>query len=78
MQAAATHAAVFVMRDEARVLEHAQMLGNGGQGHAEGPGQLADGTFALRETREDGAACGIGERAKRGIERRLQILNHMV
>lgn len=71
MQAAAAHAAVFVMSDEARPLEYAQMFGHGGKRHAEGLREFTDGRFAPREAREDGAAGRVGQRAKGGVQRRL-------
>ncbi len=71
MEAAAAHAAVLAMSDEARVLEYAQMLGDGGQRHAEGFRQFTDGRFAMGEARQDGAAGRVGQRAKGGVQRRL-------
>lgn len=68
VQAAAAHAAVFLMLDEAGAVEHTQVLGHRGQRHAEGLRQFADGCFAPREAGQDSAAGGVGEGAKGGVK----------
>src|SRR6185437_10426792 len=69
--------------DEACVLQYLQMLGNCGPAHLEWFGEFADGRLAKRETRQDGAACRIGQRGKRdtqavGCHGGLSIYNRLV
>jgi len=79
VQAAAAYATVLVVLNQAGAVKHAQVLGHCRQRHAEGLRQLAHRCFAQRQARQDGAACGVSERAKGGVESdRLRILNHMV
>jgi hypothetical protein len=67
-------------------LQNAQVFGDGGQRNVERRGQLADCRLALGQPAKDGAARGIGERAKGGVEGicasrsglRRRIVNHMV
>lgn len=59
-QAAAVHTSVDFALQEPGGFEHAQVLGNGGQRDVERFGQFRDHGFAARETREEGAAGGIG------------------
>ena len=75
---AAVYAAVFFTREQARAFEHAQVLGNGGERHTERFRQVGHRGLALRQARENGAAGGIGERRKSGVQRRIRMLNHMV
>src|SRR6188768_2960128 len=49
-------------RDEACMLEHAQVLRDGGAAHVERRREFRDGGWSRRETREDRAPGGIGER----------------
>jgi len=58
--------------------EHAQVLGDPGEGDVEGRGQVADGGFAAGQARQDAAASGVGQGGKDGIQPLLGILNHMV
>lgn len=74
---AAADPAVAAANDQAGPFEHLQVLGNGGKGHAERPGQGADRRLAGGETGKHGASRGIGEGGERRVEPRL-ILNHMV
>lgn len=75
---AAMHAPVFVALDESRFREHAQMLRHGGKRHVVRRSQVADGSFAESELREDAAASGVGKSAKGGVEGRARMLNHKV
>src|SRR3989449_5724861 len=62
--------------DQARALEHLEVLGHRGQADVGGLGQLQDRGFARGETRKDRAPRGIGEGGKGGAEaigRRVQI-----
>ena len=70
-------AADFLLRDEAGVLEDADVLHHSGQGHAVRAGKVGHRGFAEHEGSEDGAAGGVGESAEGGIEG-CGILNHMV
>ena len=80
MQAAAAHATVLAVLDESGAVQHAQVLADRGQGHAEGLCQLADGCFAQGQPGQDSAARRVGQGAEGGVERgrRLPMLNHMV
>ena len=62
---------------EAGLLEDADVLHDGGKGHAVRAGKIGHGGFAEHEGSEDGTAGGIGKGAKGGIEG-CGILNHMV
>ena len=75
---AAVHAAVNLPPEEAGGLEHAEMLGDGRQGHREGFGQSGHRGFTVGEARKDGAAGGIGEGGEGRVERPGGIVNHMV
>jgi hypothetical protein len=44
------------------------VLGDGGEAHPEWSRQLGDGRFPCRESRENSAARGIGERGEGGAE----------
>ena len=74
---AEARAADFLLRDEAGVLEDADVLHHSGQGHAVRAGKVGHRGFAKHEGSEDGAAGGVGECAEGGIEG-CGILNHMV
>src|SRR4029078_9407679 len=50
---------VAPLHDQPRALQHAQVLGHGGQAHAEGLRELADRAFAAGEASQDGPAGGI-------------------
>src|SRR5881628_1746433 len=54
--------------DQARALEHLQVLGNGGQADVEGLGQFQYRAFARGEPRKDRAPRGIGEGGKGAAE----------
>jgi hypothetical protein len=68
LQASGTPLRLATSGDQARALEHDEVLGNGGEAHPEGPGQLGDRRFARGESRENGASRGIGERREGGAE----------
>jgi len=72
------NAAIDLALEEAGGFEHAEMLGDGGEGKGERLGELGDGGFALGEAGENGAAGGVGEGGEGGIERGRRIVNHMV
>jgi len=74
---AEARAADFLLRDESGLLEDADVLHDGGKGHAMRAGEVGHGGFAEHERSEDGAAGGVGECAKGGVEG-CGILNHMV
>jgi hypothetical protein len=64
--------------EQFRRFQYAKVLGNRGQGHGKRLGELRDSCFAAGQPGEDGAARGIGERAKRGVEDAAGIVNHKV
>lgn len=64
--------------EQASGFENTEMLGDGGKGEWERLGEFGDGGFALGEAGENGAACGIGECGEGCVERRGEIVNHMV
>src|ERR687887_2878852 len=51
--------------DEARPLEHLEVLRDPRQGHVEGLGQLGDAGRSARQASQDGATSRIGERGER-------------
>jgi hypothetical protein len=55
-------------RDQARALEHAQMLGYRGQAHVKGLGQFGNRAFAEGKSGENGAPRRVGERGECGAE----------
>jgi hypothetical protein len=65
------------LRDEAGVLEDANVLHDGGERHAVGACTVGERSFAEHEGSKDGAAGGVGKRAEGGIKG-CRILNHMV
>ncbi len=75
-------AAVDFTPEQAGGFEDAQVLGDGRERDVEGSGKFADGSFAAGQPRENGAACGVGKRPERRIERGVVanggIVNHMV
>jgi hypothetical protein len=64
------HAPILVALNQSRVFEHAQMLRDGRESHVVRRGQIADGSLAERELREDAAARGVGKSAKGSVEGR--------
>ena len=71
-------AAIDFAAQKAGGFKDAQVLGNGREGDVERGGELLDGGFALGEAGEDGAAGGVGEGAKGGVESGEGIVNHVV
>src|SRR5580704_9097008 len=59
---------VAAVRDEAGALEHFEVLRDGGLGHRERLSQFQDRSFARSKTRENGAASGVGESGKGGVQ----------
>jgi len=53
--------------DEAGIAEDAEVLGDGGLGHAEVALDLSDGLLGGDQEGEDGAAAGLGNNFERGI-----------
>lgn len=62
--------------DEARSLQHSEVLRHGGQRHRERAGEVADGALRAGEPREDGPPRGVREGSERRVQRRT--INHMV
>jgi hypothetical protein len=77
-QPAAVHPAVDLALKQACGLQNAHMLRDGWQRNSEGFGKLCDHGLTLRQAGQDGAAGGIGERTKGGIQGRGGIVNHSV
>jgi hypothetical protein len=61
------HAAVDFTLEQARGFQDTHMFRDRRQRNAEGLRELGDHGLTLCEAGQDGAAGGIGERAKRGI-----------
>jgi hypothetical protein len=74
----AVHAAIDFAAQQSGGFEHAKMFADGGKRHFEWLGQFGDFRFALRQAGQDGAASGVRERAKRGVQAGRGIVNHMV
>jgi hypothetical protein len=74
----ASHAAFFLNGGEPRALQHAHVFRDGRERHREARRQLADRVIAGRESREDVAARGVGQRREGVIERPGVMVNHMV
>lgn len=64
----AMRTAQYFAVDEAGMLEHAQVLGDRRQRHAEGCRQFGDASLAVHESAEDGAARAVGEGREHRIE----------
>ena len=62
--------------DEARGLEHREVLHEARQRHVVRRGELADRPAALRELRDHRAPRTVGERGEERIEPVVRILNH--
>jgi len=76
-EAAAPAAALAAALEQAGALQHAQVLGDRRQGHAERVGQLADGRLAGPQPRQDGAPRRVRE-GREGIAQDRFMVNHMV
>jgi hypothetical protein len=55
-------------RDQTRLLEHLQVLGDGRLGHGERRGELGDGGLTLTQPGQDLPAGGVGERPEHETE----------
>src|SRR5213593_1634391 len=75
---AGPHAPDLLRGDEPRLLQDADMLLHARQGHVELLGKVRDRSVCTPELLQNAASGGVRERAERGIEARLAILNHMV
>ena len=73
----AAHASFLFDRGESGALQHAHVLGDGGERHGEARRELADGAITGGEAREDVASRGIGEGGE-GVVESLGMVNHMV
>jgi hypothetical protein len=62
-------------RDEAGLLEHVDVLGDGLFGDGEGFGELVDGGVAAREARDEGASDRVGEGHEGAVELRVARLS---
>lgn len=78
LQAAAADAAGLAGFDQPGVDQHAQVLGDRRQRHRMRLGERGHRLLAARQISEDGATGRIRQRRERVVERRRQILNHMV
>jgi hypothetical protein len=75
------HAAVDFALQKSGGLQHAEVLGDGGERDFKRRGEFADGGLAASQAGQDGAAGGIGQRAEGGVQRGVgggQIVNHVV
>lgn len=77
-EAAAAHPPILAPDDEPGALQDAEVAGDGGERHPEGPRQRADRRLAGGEPGEDGAPDGIGERGEGRVEGGRATINHMV
>lgn len=76
-ETAPVHPAVSLPSQKPGSLENAEVLGDGGERHVEGLGQLRHRGLAARQVREDRPAGGIGQRRKGRVEG-TWMLNHVV
>jgi hypothetical protein len=70
--------AVDFALQQSRGFQHAQVFRNGRQGNAKRLGKLGDHRLALRQAGQNGAARGIGKRAKGSVQGCAGIFNHSV
>jgi hypothetical protein len=63
------HAPVDFTLQKSGGLQHAQVLGDGGERNVEGRGELRNRGLAVSQAGQNGAAGGIGKRAEGGVER---------
>ncbi len=68
-EAAHADAADLLLRDEARLFEHAEVLHDGGHGDFVGAYEFSDGSLAPLESGQDAAARGVAECGEGGVER---------
>ena len=75
-------AAIDFALEQSGGFQHAEVLRDRWERDPEGCGDLRDGGFAMRQARQNGAACGIGQGAESGVERGVaggrRIVNHLV
>jgi hypothetical protein len=64
--------------DEFGPLQHAHVLGGGGEGHSKGRGEFAEVAFPDGELPDDRAAGGVGQGVKDDIQSGRSIYYHMV
>jgi len=76
-EAAAVDPALARAHEQAGALEHADVLGDGGQRDGEGRGQLGDRRLAFREAGQHRPARGIRERPERRVEGRRLAHAHL-
>jgi hypothetical protein len=69
---------VALAHDQARLLQHAHVPRDGGRGHLERLGELADRGRTRDQAFEHAAPCGVGERREHGVERVRLSVNHVV
>lgn len=77
-QPAPAHPALAAAVDQPGALQHAQVLGDRGEGNTERLSQRCDGGLAGGEAGQDRAARGVGQRAEGGVQGGRLILNHVV
>ena len=77
-QSATVNAAIDFAFEQARGFQNAHVFRDGRQRSAEGRCKLRDHGLTPCETGQNGAAGGIGESSKGGIQRRRRIVNHKV
>jgi hypothetical protein len=77
-ETATVNAAIDFAMQQAGGFKDAQVLRDSGKGHRERRGKVLNGGFSLREAGQDGAARGVGEGAKGGVEADSGIVNHTV
>ena len=77
-KAAAAHAPVLFLPEQAGPLQHAQVLGDGRQRDVERLCQPHHRRGAPRQPRQHGPPGGVGQGRKSGVQRSLAILNHVV
>ena len=78
LQAAAADAAGLAGFDQAGVDQHAQVLGDRRQRHRMRLGERGHGLLTAGQLGEDSPARPVRQRRERAVERRRQIVNHMV
>jgi hypothetical protein len=72
------NAAIDFALEQARGFQDTHVFRDGRQRNAEGLRKLRDYSFTSRQATQNGAASGIGKRAKGGIQRGRRIVNHTV
>src|SRR3954470_14724389 len=75
---AGAHAPDLLRRDEAGLLEDADVLHHARQGHLEPLGEVRDRSIRASKLLENATPRGIRERGERGVERRTGMIYHSV